>query len=56
MVNVTHNNKRKRLMPFCKLFIAVLLLVSSQWAAASYRIGVTIARVDDNFMTEPPRV
>ncbi|ARD12266.1 MULTISPECIES: sugar ABC transporter substrate-binding protein [Pseudomonas] len=38
-------------MPFCKLFIAVLLLVSSQWAAASYRIGVTIARVDDNFMT-----
>ncbi|MGA3799618.1 D-ribose-binding periplasmic protein precursor [compost metagenome] len=33
------------------LLFATLLLVFSQWAAASYRIGVSIARVDDNFMT-----
>ncbi|AKK00928.1 MULTISPECIES: sugar ABC transporter substrate-binding protein [Pseudomonas] len=35
----------------CTLFFATLLLVFSQWANASYRIGVSIARVDDNFMT-----
>jgi inositol transport system substrate-binding protein len=35
----------------CTLLFATLLLVFSQWAAASYRIGVSIARVDDNFMT-----
>jgi len=35
----------------CTLFIASLLLLSSQWALADYRIGVSIARVDDNFMT-----
>ena len=35
----------------CTLFLATLLLVFSQWANASYRIGVSIARVDDNFMT-----
>ncbi|EJL03732.1 putative rhizopine ABC transporter, periplasmic rhizopine-binding protein [Pseudomonas fluorescens Q2-87] len=33
------------------LLFAALLLVFSQWATASYRIGVSIARVDDNFMT-----
>jgi inositol transport system substrate-binding protein len=33
------------------LLFATLLLLFSQWAAASYRIGVSIARVDDNFMT-----
>jgi len=33
------------------LLFATLLLVFSQWATASYRIGVSIARVDDNFMT-----
>ncbi|WP_248801185.1 sugar ABC transporter substrate-binding protein [Pseudomonas sp. MWU13-2105] len=34
------------------LLFATLLLFFSQWAAASsYRIGVSIARVDDNFMT-----
>ncbi|WP_122856825.1 sugar ABC transporter substrate-binding protein [Pseudomonas viridiflava] len=31
--------------------LATLLTLFSQWAAASYRIGVSIARVDDNFMT-----
>lgn len=35
----------------CTLFFATLLLLVSQWAAADYRIGVSIARVDDNFMT-----
>ncbi|EJN20057.1 ABC-type sugar transport system, periplasmic component [Pseudomonas sp. GM78] len=35
----------------CSLLFATLLLVFSQWAAASYRVGVSIARVDDNFMT-----
>ncbi|WP_339503185.1 sugar ABC transporter substrate-binding protein [Pseudomonas silesiensis] len=35
----------------CTLLSATLLLVFSQWAAASYRVGVSIARVDDNFMT-----
>ncbi|KAF2394301.1 sugar ABC transporter substrate-binding protein [Pseudomonas frederiksbergensis] len=35
----------------CTLLFATLLLLFSQWAAASYRIGVSIARVDDNFMT-----
>jgi inositol transport system substrate-binding protein len=35
----------------CTLLFATLLLLASQWAAASYRIGVSIARVDDNFMT-----
>ncbi|QXG50150.1 sugar ABC transporter substrate-binding protein [Pseudomonas viridiflava] len=33
------------------LLLATLLTLFSQWAAASYRIGVSIARVDDNFMT-----
>jgi len=35
----------------CTLLFATLLLVFSPWATASYRIGVSIARVDDNFMT-----
>ncbi|WP_407315398.1 sugar ABC transporter substrate-binding protein [Pseudomonas sp. nanlin1] len=35
----------------CTLLFATALLVFSQWASASYRIGVSIARVDDNFMT-----
>lgn len=35
----------------CILLFATLLLVFSPWASASYRIGVSIARVDDNFMT-----
>lgn len=35
----------------CTLFFATLLLLLSQWAIADYRIGVSIARVDDNFMT-----
>ncbi|AXP03922.1 MULTISPECIES: sugar ABC transporter substrate-binding protein [Pseudomonas] len=35
----------------CKLLFATLLLLLSQWAVADYRIGVSIARVDDNFMT-----
>ncbi|MEE5131264.1 sugar ABC transporter substrate-binding protein [Pseudomonas alliivorans] len=33
------------------LLFAALLTLFSQWAAANYRIGVSIARVDDNFMT-----
>ena len=33
------------------LFAATLLLLFSQWTFAAYRIGVSIARVDDNFMT-----
>ncbi|MBT2372673.1 sugar ABC transporter substrate-binding protein [Pseudomonas fluorescens] len=33
------------------LFFAALLVLFSQWTFASYRIGVSIARVDDNFMT-----
>ncbi|WP_122735767.1 sugar ABC transporter substrate-binding protein [Pseudomonas viridiflava] len=33
------------------MLLATLLTLFSQWAAASYRIGVSIARVDDNFMT-----
>ena len=33
------------------LLVAALLLVFSQWTFAAYRIGVSIARVDDNFMT-----
>lgn len=33
------------------LLFATLLLLFSQWASAGYRIGVSIARVDDNFMT-----
>ncbi|MDR8384680.1 sugar ABC transporter substrate-binding protein [Pseudomonas sp. JL2] len=35
----------------CSLLFATLLLLLSQWAIADYRIGVSIARVDDNFMT-----
>ncbi|AUM70653.1 sugar ABC transporter substrate-binding protein [Pseudomonas fluorescens] len=35
----------------CKLLFATLLLLLSPWAVADYRIGVSIARVDDNFMT-----
>ncbi len=35
----------------CTLLFAALLMVVSQWATAGYRIGVSIARVDDNFMT-----
>ncbi len=35
----------------CTLLFATLLFLFSQWAAANYRIGVSIARVDDNFMT-----
>ena len=35
----------------CTLLFTTLLLLASQWAAADYRIGVSIARVDDNFMT-----
>jgi inositol transport system substrate-binding protein len=35
----------------CTLLFAALLIVVSQWATAGYRIGVSIARVDDNFMT-----
>lgn len=35
----------------CTLLFATLLLLLSQWASADYRIGVSIARVDDNFMT-----
>ncbi|VVN49359.1 D-threitol-binding protein [Pseudomonas fluorescens] len=35
----------------CTLLFATLLSLFSQWAAADYRIGVSIARVDDNFMT-----
>jgi len=38
-------------MPRYTVLFATLLLLFSQWAAASYRIGVSIARVDDNFMT-----
>ncbi|MCQ3029275.1 sugar ABC transporter substrate-binding protein [Pseudomonas syringae] len=38
-------------MRSCTLLFATLLLLLSQWAAADYRIGVSIARVDDNFMT-----
>lgn len=38
-------------MRHCTLLFATLLLLFSQWAAADYRIGVSIARVDDNFMT-----
>ena len=33
------------------LLVAALLLLVSQWTFAAYRIGVSIARVDDNFMT-----
>ena len=33
------------------LLVAALLLMFSQWTFAAYRIGVSIARVDDNFMT-----
>jgi ABC-type sugar transport system substrate-binding protein len=33
------------------LIVATLLLLFSQWTFAAYRIGVSIARVDDNFMT-----
>ena len=33
------------------LLVAALLLLFSQWTFATYRIGVSIARVDDNFMT-----
>ncbi|AZF04980.1 sugar ABC transporter substrate-binding protein [Pseudomonas sp. R5-89-07] len=33
------------------LMVATLLLLFSQWTFAAYRIGVSIARVDDNFMT-----
>lgn len=35
----------------CKLLFASLLLLCSHWAFADYRIGVSIAMVDDNFMT-----
>lgn len=33
------------------LIVATLLLLVSPWSCADYRIGVSIARVDDNFMT-----
>ncbi|QKZ05021.1 substrate-binding domain-containing protein [Pseudomonas eucalypticola] len=33
------------------LLVASTLLLFSSWALADYRIGVSIARVDDNFMT-----
>ncbi|MCK3831246.1 sugar ABC transporter substrate-binding protein [Pseudomonas fluorescens] len=33
------------------LLVAALLVLFSQWTFAAYRIGVSIARVDDNFMT-----
>ena len=33
------------------LVLAPLLLLASTWACADYRIGVSIAKVDDNFMT-----
>ena len=33
------------------LIVATLLLLFSPWSFADYRIGVSIARVDDNFMT-----
>ena len=33
------------------LLVVALLLLFSQWTFAAYRIGVSIARVDDNFMT-----
>ncbi|PRA34034.1 sugar ABC transporter substrate-binding protein [Pseudomonas poae] len=33
------------------LIVASLLLLVSPWSFADYRIGVSIARVDDNFMT-----
>ena len=33
------------------LIVASLLLLFSPWTLADYRIGVSIARVDDNFMT-----
>ncbi|KJZ52171.1 sugar ABC transporter substrate-binding protein [Pseudomonas marginalis] len=33
------------------LIVATLVLLFSQWTFAAYRIGVSIARVDDNFMT-----
>ena len=33
------------------LIVATLLLLVSPWSFADYRIGVSIARVDDNFMT-----
>ena len=33
------------------LVVASLLLLFSPWSFADYRIGVSIARVDDNFMT-----
>ena len=33
------------------LFLAPLLLLASSLALADYRIGVSIAKVDDNFMT-----
>lgn len=33
------------------LIVASLLLLFSPWSFADYRIGVSIARVDDNFMT-----
>lgn len=33
------------------LLVTALLLLFSQWTFAAYRIGVSIARVDDNFMT-----
>ncbi|WP_460060434.1 sugar ABC transporter substrate-binding protein [Pseudomonas sp. H2_H09] len=38
-------------MPRYSLLVAALLLLFSQWTFAAYRIGVSIARVDDNFMT-----
>ncbi|RMO02377.1 Sugar ABC transporter substrate-binding protein, partial [Pseudomonas cannabina] len=47
----TYNNKRKTIMRRCTLLFATLLVFLSQWAVADYRIGVSIARVDDNFMT-----
>ncbi len=38
-------------MPRYSLLVATLLLLFSQWTFAGYRIGVSIAKVDDNFMT-----
>lgn len=38
-------------MPRYSLLVATLLLLFSQWTFAGYHIGVSIAKVDDNFMT-----
>ncbi|TWI46297.1 inositol transport system substrate-binding protein [Pseudomonas duriflava] len=38
-------------MSRCRIFFASLLLLFSQLTLADYRIGISIAQVDDNFMT-----